>query len=50
MATVTAIIKEHRDAARQLRKKLANPREARKFLVRAGILAKSGRRLAKRYR
>ncbi|MGB7159699.1 MAG: hypothetical protein WBD40_16650 [Tepidisphaeraceae bacterium] len=44
------IVKEHRAAARQQRKKLAKPSEARKFLVRAGILAKNGRRLAKRYR
>jgi hypothetical protein len=44
------IIKEHRQAAAQQRKKLAKASEARKFLVRAGILAKSGRKLAKRYR
>ncbi len=50
MPTVTAIIKEHRDAAKQQRKKLQDPKEARKFLIRAGILTKSGQQLAKRYR
>ena len=46
----TTIIKEHRIAAKQQRKKLEDPKEARKFLIRAGILVKSGRRLAKQYR
>ncbi len=50
MPTTACIVREHRIAARRLRKKLQDPKEARKFLVRAGILAKGGRKLAKRYR
>jgi hypothetical protein len=49
MATVRSSVKEHRKAARALRKKLQDPREARKFLIRAGILTRSGKQLAKRY-
>ena len=51
MTTAASIVQEHRAAARLLRKKLLeDPQEARRFLIRAGILVKSGRRLAKRYR
>ena len=50
MSTVTAIIKEHRDAAKKQRKELRDPRKARQFLIRAGIVTKSGKRLTKRYR
>jgi hypothetical protein len=51
MTTTTAIVEEHRIAAKRLRKKLLeDPQAARKFLIRAGILAKGGLRLAKRYR
>jgi hypothetical protein len=50
MSTVTTIIKEHRDAAKKQRQQLKDPKAARKFLIRAGILARNGRQLAKRYR
>jgi hypothetical protein len=50
MPTVNTIIKEHRSAMKKLQKKLRDPSEARRFLIRAGILTKSGRKLAKRYR
>lgn len=50
MPTVKEIIKEHRAAAKVQREILKDPVEARKFLIRAGILTKDGRRLAKRYR
>jgi len=50
MTLSAIIIKEHREAARQLRRELRDPKRAREFLIRAGILSKSGKRLAKRYR
>jgi len=50
MSTVRSIVREHRKAARALRKQMQDPREARKFLIRAGILTRSGKQLAKRYR
>jgi len=50
MPTANTIIKEHRNAAKKQRKKLMDPNEARRFLIRAGILAKDGRKLATRYR
>ena len=50
MSTVRSIVQEHRKAAKAQRKKLQDPREARRFLIRAGILTKSGGQLAKRYR
>ena len=50
MATVTEIVKEQRAAMKRLRAKFRKPGEARAFLIRAGILDKSGRRLAKQYR
>ena len=46
----TMIVGEHRAAAMRQRKVLADPKKARAFLVRAGILEKGGKRLAKRYR
>ena len=49
-ATSTTIVEEHRAAATRQRKALADPKKARAFLVRAGILEKGGKRLAKRYR
>jgi hypothetical protein len=40
-------IKQHLKASRELRRELrASPKAARRFLVRAGILDKSGKRLA----
>ena len=50
MQTVSEIVKEHREGMKRLRKELKDPAEARKFLIRAGILTKDGKRLAKRYR
>ena len=50
MAEVAMIVKEHRAAAAQQRKEHSDPKKARAFLVRAGILSKSGKRLSKRYR
>jgi O-methyltransferase involved in polyketide biosynthesis len=50
MATTATIIMEHRKAATQLRKELNDPQKARAFLIRAGILTKSGKGLSKRYR
>jgi hypothetical protein len=49
-SSANTIVKEHRAAATLQRKALADPKKARAFLVRAGILAKGGKRLAKRYR
>jgi hypothetical protein len=46
----SSIVKEHRKAASLQRKTLADPKKARAFLVRAGILDKGGTRLNKRYR
>ncbi len=50
MMNTAAIVKEHEKAMRKLRKKLRDPEEARKFLIRAGILDKDGKRLARFYR
>jgi len=50
MMNTAAIVKEDREGTWKLRKKLRDPAEARKFLIRAGILAKEGKRLASRYR
>jgi putative ubiquitin-RnfH superfamily antitoxin RatB of RatAB toxin-antitoxin module len=43
MQTVTEIVKEHREAMKIQRKLLKDPKEARKFLIRAGILNKNGK-------
>jgi O-methyltransferase involved in polyketide biosynthesis len=48
--STTTIVAEHRAAASQQRKALADPKKARAFLIRAGILSKGGKRLSKRYR
>ncbi len=50
MAKVAIIIKKHRAAASEQRKEHSDPKKARAFLIRAGILTKSGKRLTKRYR
>jgi hypothetical protein len=50
MAKVSLIIKKHRAAATEQRKEHSNPKKARAFLIRAGILTKSGKRLRKQYR
>jgi hypothetical protein len=50
MESTATIVKEHRKAAAKLRKSLTTPRKARDYLVRAGILEKNGKKLAKRYR
>jgi hypothetical protein len=50
MQTVSEIVREHRAGMKRLREKFKDPAEARKSLIRAGILTKSGKRLAKRYR
>jgi hypothetical protein len=50
MLNASAIVKEHRKATRSWRKRLQDPQKAREFLIRAGILSKDGRRLAKQYR
>lgn len=48
---VDAIVREHIAASRELRKELkGKPEKAREFLIKAGILTKDGKRLAKRYR
>lgn len=45
------MVKEHLEASERLMKKvLASKKSARAFLVRAGILDKSGKGLAKPYR
>jgi hypothetical protein len=50
-ATVSQIVSEHVKASRQFRKAVkGDAARARAFLVRAGILNKSGTKLAKRYR
>jgi hypothetical protein len=46
----TTIVEEHRRAASRQRKALADPKKARAFLIRAGILSKGGKRLSERYR
>jgi hypothetical protein len=50
MATTSEIVKEHREAMKALRKKHKDPKEVRKFLIRAGILNKNGKGLSPRYR
>lgn len=50
MSTVTAIVREHRIAAARQRKEHRDPEKARAFLIRAGILSKSGKQLSRRYR
>lgn len=50
MAKVALIIKKHRAAAAEQRKEHRDPKKAREFLIRAGILTKSGKQLSKRYR
>lgn len=50
MATVDEIVQEHLRASEKLRKSLKSPKDARRFLIRAGILSKDGKKLAKRYR
>lgn len=50
MANAALIIKEHRAAAAQQRREHKDPKKAREFLIRAGILTKSGKQLSKRYR
>ena len=50
MPNVAIIVKEHRAAATKQRKEHSDPKKARAFLIRAGILSKSGTRLSKRYR
>lgn len=50
MATVDEIVREHIEASRKLVARLKTPKQARQFLIRAGILTKDGKKLAKRYR
>jgi hypothetical protein len=51
MMTTAQIVKESRQALRRAtRKAMRNKKTAIAFLVRAGILEKSGKRLAKPYR
>ena len=48
--TVSEIVREHVIASQKLRKEIkGNPAKAKAFLIKAGILNKSGK-LAKRYR
>jgi hypothetical protein len=49
--TVTEDIRKQLAIARQDRRSFKNdPRKARKWLIRMGVLDKSGKRLARRYR
>jgi hypothetical protein len=49
--TVEQIVKEHLAAAERFRRSIrGNPAKAREFLIKAGILTKDGKKLAKRYR
>lgn len=51
MMTVAQIVKENEQAMKRAGKRMRRSKEAaRAFLVRAGILEKSGKRLAKAYR
>jgi hypothetical protein len=50
MTSSAAIVKEHLRASRKLMKKTRSKREAKKFLIRAGILTKNGDKLSKPYR
>ena len=51
MMTVTEIVKENREAMERAAKRiLRSKRATRAFLVRAGILDKSGKGLSKNYR
>ena len=51
MMTVSEIVKENEQAMKRAGKRARRSKEtARAFLVRAGILDKSGKRLAKPYR
>ena len=45
------VVREQLKAFSKMEKEFqADPREAKRFLIRAGILDKSGKRLARRYR
>ena len=49
--TTEQIVREHLAASRRFRKSIrGNPDKAREFLIKAGILTKDGKKLAKRYR
>ena len=49
--TTDQIVREHVEASKRFRKRIkGDAAKARAFLVKAGILNKSGTRLAKRYR
>ncbi|HVX86913.1 MAG TPA: hypothetical protein VH253_19170 [Phycisphaerae bacterium] len=51
MTSSAAIVREHTRAAKKAMKEaLRSPKDARAFLIRAGILTKSGKRLARPYR
>ena len=51
LPSVEDIVKEHVEASRKMRQEWKqHPEKARQFLIKAGILDKSGKRLAKRYR
>lgn len=49
--SVEQIVREHSAATRKFLKEIkGKPEKARAFLIQAGILDKSGKRLARRYR
>lgn len=49
--SVSEIVSEHLRASREFRKSTkGSPAKARAFLIKAGILNKTGTKLAKRYR
>jgi hypothetical protein len=49
--TVKDIVSEHVKSAQKFeREVLSSPEKARRFLIRAGILDKSGKKMARRFR
>jgi hypothetical protein len=50
MTSSAAIVKEHIRESKKFMKTIRSKRDAKNFLIRAGILTKSGNKLAKPYR
>lgn len=49
--SVDEIVRQHVEASKRFRRSIrGNPAKARAFLIKAGILSKDGKRLAKRFR
>ena len=50
-ASVAEVVREHIKTSKRFRRSInGDPAKARAFLIKAGILAKDGKKLAKRFR